>query len=71
MLAIMEHTLRTLKAEHSEITKASFRQDNAGCYHSGTLLAAYYLIQQTTGIRIWRVEFSDPRAEKAPAIARL
>ena len=66
VLAIIEHTLRTLKAEHSEIAKASFRPDNAGCYHSGTLLAACSLIQQTTGIRIGRVDFSDPQGGKGP-----
>ena len=54
------------KAEHSEIATVSFRQDNVGCYHSGTLLASCSLIQQTTGIQIGRVDFSDPQGGKGP-----
>ena len=66
VLAIVEHTLHTLKAEHLEIAKVLFRQDNAGCHKSGTLLAACSLIQQTTGIQIGRVDFSDAPGRKGP-----
>ncbi|KAK3715036.1 hypothetical protein QZH41_002685 [Actinostola sp. cb2023] len=34
VITIMRHVLDTLKKEHPDITKAYFRQDNAGCYHS-------------------------------------
>ena len=34
VVAIMEHTLRTLKTEHPDILSAFYRSDNAGCYHS-------------------------------------
>ena len=64
VVAIMEHTLRNLKNEHPEITTASFRQDNAGCYHSATMLAACHLMQEKTGIKVTRVDFSDPQGGK-------
>ena len=48
VVAIMEHTLRSLKLEHSELKTASFRQDNAGCYHSATLLASCHLLEKAT-----------------------
>lgn len=44
VLAIIEHTLHTLKAEHLEIAEVLLRQDNAGCYHNGTVLAACSLV---------------------------
>ena len=33
VVTVMEHVLKTLKQEHSQITRAVYRQDNAGCYH--------------------------------------
>jgi len=62
--AIMEHILRDLKNEHPEITTAYFRQNNAGCYKSAAMLAAYPLMQKTTGINVRRVDFSDPLGGK-------
>ena len=66
VVSVIDHILRTLKVEHPEIRRASFRQDNAGCYHSATLLAACRLMQQTTGIKVKRVDFSDPQGGKGP-----
>ena len=72
VIAIMEHILRCLKAEHPEITTASFRQDNAGCYHSATMLAACSLMQQTTGNKNWKSTISViHKAEKVPVTERL
>ena len=31
VVTVMEHVLKTLKQEHSELTRAVYRQDNAGC----------------------------------------
>ena len=66
VVAIMEHTLRNLKNEHPEITTAYFRQDNAGCYKSATMLAACRLMKKKTGINVSRVDFSDPQGGKGP-----
>ena len=41
VVTVMEHVLKTLKQEHSEFTRAVYRQDNAGCYHrANTILAS-------------------------------
>lgn len=36
----MQHVLHTLSTENPSISKAFFRQDNAGCYHSSATLLA-------------------------------
>ncbi|XP_078349668.1 uncharacterized protein LOC144634549 [Oculina patagonica] len=64
VVRIMEHTLRTLKSEHPEITSAFIRQDNAGCYHNSVLLATCSLMQTKTGVSVHRVDFSDPQGGK-------
>jgi hypothetical protein len=60
----LEHTLRSLKSEHPEITTAYVRQDNAGCYHSGLLIASCFLMKKNTGVTIRRADFSDPQGGK-------
>ena len=64
VVRIIEHVLRTLKAEHAELQTAFLRQDNAGCYHSALMLAACSLMAKRTGIRVGRVDFSDPQGGK-------
>ena len=64
VLAIIEHTLCELKKEQPHITTASLRQDNAGCYHSATMLAACHVMEKHTGINVRRVDFSDPQGGK-------
>lgn len=61
---ILEHTLRTLKTEHPEITSAFLRQDNAGCYHNSVLLATCSVLKSKTGVSVRRVDFSDPQGGK-------
>lgn len=61
---IMEHVLHTIKLDHPEISTAYFRQDNAGCYHSVSLLSSCPSISKSTGIHIKRVDFSDPQGGK-------
>ena len=63
---IMRHTLLGLKKEHPEVQTAFLRQDNAGCYHSVTMLAACRLMEGATGIKVHRVDFSDPQGGKGP-----
>ena len=64
VVRILEHTLRTLKHEHPEITSAFLRQDNAGCYHNSALLATCNLMKTKTGVSVRRVDFSDPQGGK-------
>ena len=52
VIAIMEHTLRSMKDENPEIMKAYYRQDNAGCYHSAETLTACHLMESITGIKV-------------------
>lgn len=66
VISIMEHTLRNLKSEHPELTSASYKQDNAGCYHSAAMITACQYMEKETGIRIKRIDFSDPQGGKGP-----
>lgn len=66
VVRIIEHTLRTLKHEHPELTTAFLRQDNAGCYHSAEMLASCAQMESKTGIAVRRVDFSDPQGGKGP-----
>lgn len=59
---ILEHTLRSLKSEHPEISTAYIRQDNAGCYHSSLMIASCQLMKKNISIR--RADFSDPQGGK-------
>ena len=61
VVLVMQHVLKTLKSKHPEVTTAFFRQDNAN-----TVLACP-LIQQSTGIKVARLDFSDPQGGKGPA----
>jgi hypothetical protein len=64
VVRILEHTLRSLKSEHPEITTVYIRQDNAGCYHSSLMIASCPLMKKRTGISIRRAHFSDPQGGK-------
>ena len=66
VVSVLRHTLQQLKMEHPQITTAFLPQDNAGCYHSATMLAACRLMAQATGIAVERVDFSDPQGGKGP-----
>ena len=67
MVKIMQDILNTIKLEHSEINKAFFRQDNAGCYHSSSTVLSCPVISSSTGIEIKRIDFSDPQGGKGAA----
>lgn len=66
VVSVLRHTLQQLKMDHPETTTAFLRQDNAGCYHSVTMLAACGLMEKATGIKVERVDFSDPQGGKGP-----
>ena len=58
--------MRCLHNEHPEINTAYLRQDNAGCYHSAGMVMACHLMEASTGVKIRRVDFSDPQGGKGP-----
>lgn len=67
VVTIMQHVLHTLSVEHPNISKAFFRQDNAGCYHSSLTVLACPLIEASTGIKVVGIDFSDPQGGKGAA----
>lgn len=67
VILIIEHVLRTLKTENPEMHFAYLRQDNAGCYHSASTLLAVPAIQESSGMKVVSVDFSDPQGGKGPA----
>lgn len=67
VITIMQHVLHALSTEYPNITKAFFRQDNAGCYHSSATLLACPSIEASTGIKVAGVDFSDPQGGKGAA----
>ena len=70
VVSIIRHTLQELKKEHPEITTAFLRQENAGCYHSFTMLAACRLMKEATDNKVERVKFSDPQGGHGPCERR-
>ena len=64
---MIQHVLKTLKTECPEISSAYLCQDNAGCYHCANTVLAYRTIEQSTGIKIARLDFSDPQGGKGAA----
>ena len=66
VVRVLQHTLRSLKVERPKIKFASLRRDNAGCYHSVTMLSACHVMGTATGIHVKRVDFSDPQGGKGP-----
>ena len=65
VLLIVEHLLSQLKLSHPEIQKAYLRADNAGCYHSVAMILSCKQMT-STGIKIERIDFSDPQGGKGP-----
>ena len=67
IVLIMQHVLKTLETENPKLKRAFSRQDNAGCYHSASTILACHHIAKTTGIKISRIDFSDPQWGKGSA----
>ncbi|EDO33434.1 predicted protein [Nematostella vectensis] len=66
VISIMEHTLREIKASTPGVSTAFYRQDNAGCYHNAAMITACRFMESRTGIKVERVDFSDPQGGKGP-----
>lgn len=67
VISIMQDVLRSVKSEYPNVTKAYFRQDNAGCYHSSATILACPVVSSSTGVQIRRIDFSDPQGGKGAA----
>ena len=70
VIHIMQDVLATINRENNEITKAYFRQDNAGCYHAASTISACPKISASSGINIHRLDFSDPQGGKGERCSR-
>ena len=67
VILMMQHVLKTLKTEYPENTWAYLRQDNAGCYYCANTALACQTMEQSTGIKVARLDFSDPQGGKGAA----
>ena len=67
VILMVQHMLKTLKTECPDITTAYLRQDNAGCYHCANTVLACPKMEQSTGIKVARLDFSDPQGGKGAA----
>ena len=66
VVTVTEHVLKTLKQEHSELTRAVYRQDNAGCYHCVNTILASKILRERTNMVLYRIDFSDSQGGKGP-----
>lgn len=60
----MKQVVNTLKQEHPEINTAFFRNDNVGYYHSSCTVLQCEHVGTRCGIRVARIDFSDPQGGK-------
>ncbi|XP_078365981.1 uncharacterized protein LOC144650200 [Oculina patagonica] len=67
VVVILQHVINTLKVDYPEIKRVFLRQDNAGCYHSASTVLACPAIEKTTGVKVDRLDFSDPQGGKGAA----
>ena len=66
VVTVMEHVLKTLKQEHSKLTRVVFRQDNAGCYPCTNTILASKILRKRTNMDLYQIDFSDPQGGKGP-----
>ena len=70
VLAIIDDVFTQLKEIMPEINSVYLRQDNAGCYHCASTLVSVHRVATKHEINLKRVDFSDPKAEKAHVTVR-
>ena len=68
--AIMSDVLGKLKEMMPTLRFVYYRQDNAGCYRSGNTILGAVKAGEARGIIVRRLDFSDPKAAKGPAIEK-
>jgi hypothetical protein len=64
VVAIMEDVVKQLKTAMPDLLTVKYRQDNAGCYHSGPTIICAAKIGENLGVKIKRLDFSDPQGGK-------
>ena len=64
VVSVLEHTLATLKGLKPHLTEAFLKSDNAGCYHTASLLLSLPSLGERSGVRVARYDFSEPQAER-------
>ncbi len=67
VVAIIQDALSQLTTIAPKVNTVYLRQDNAGCYHSALTLLSLPTIEKSTGIKIQRIDFSDPQGERGNA----
>ena len=65
VLAIIDDVIEKLKCTMPELKTLSFRQDNAGCYHSAATILGVRQLSIKHNISV-RMDFSDPQGGKGP-----
>ena len=64
VVSIMQDCLASLKKEMPELERAYYKQDNAGCYHSGYTIVSAKLAGDLAGVVVEGNDFSDPQGGK-------
>lgn len=65
--AILQDVLFTLKEQRPELQRVYCKQDNAGCYHSGSTIVSSMSSSQASDVKVDRFDFSDPQGGKGEA----
>ena len=60
----MADVVRQLKTIMPDLKTVSYRQDNAGCYHSGSTIDSTSVLGEELGVAIKRLDFSDTQGGK-------
>ena len=64
VVSIIQDCLVSLKKEMPELERAFYKQDNAGCYHSGYTIVSAKFAGDIAGVGVERNDFSDPQGGK-------
>ena len=60
VLAVMADLIKQLKTIMPDLKTVSYRQDNAGCYHSGSTIVCANLVGKELSVAIKRLDFLEP-----------
>ena len=64
VIAVMSDVIKQLKVIMPSLASVYYRQDNAGCYHSGATINCARIIGMPNDVTIKRRDFSDPQGGK-------
>ena len=64
VLAIFDDVIKQLKTVLPTLSTVYMKQDNAGCYHSALSLLSIQKIAMNYGIKVARLDFSEPQGGK-------